>query len=134
MTPEELVEDKARRDAYVAAMGFPKIKELSPEALAWDASNEVMLAEVTRLVEDHIQASKVFQQILLHRRELGMDGGVQENPFFAPMVENCARHGIKLDPYNPEAHEEIPGWEEEQEGEGEDEEGDGQEEKGSKSR
>ena len=133
MTEEERLEDIARREAYVTAMGFPEIRGPSAESLALDAPNEVLLAELTRLVKDDIQASKVFQQILLHRRELGMDGGVQENPYFPDMIERFARNGIVFDPHNPEAIHEMPGWEERQEGEGEDEEGAGQEEKGSKS-
>ena len=133
MTEEELQEDAAKRIAYVTAMGFPEIRGPSEEAMALDASDEVLLAEFTRLIEDDIQASKVCQQILLHRRELGMDGGVQENPYFQPLVEKFARMGICFDPHNPEAIHEIPGWEEQQEGEGEGEEGAGQEEKGSKS-
>ena len=134
MTPEELLEDNAKRDAYVDAMGFPELRPVSAEALAWDASDEVLLAEMTSLIEDDIQASKVMQQILLHRRELGMDGGVQENPYFQPMVEKFASVGINFDPYNPEAIHPMPGfWEEECGEEGGDEDGHGQEEKGSKS-
>ena len=133
MTPEELKADRAKREAYVDAMGFPEIRGPSAESMALDAPDEVIISEFARLLKDDIQASKVMHQIILHRRELGLDGGIQENPYFPEMVKKFASMGINFDPYNPEAIHAIPGWREAQKAKREAEEGDGQEEKGSKS-
>lgn len=130
MTMEELTIDNAERHAYAVKMGFPDFAPLSQEAMAQDAPKEVVLAELMRLLTTHNQSLETFKNILLHRRELGLDGGhVERNEYIEKWEADMAAIGI-----NDGIDSDDEDGEYEGEGEGEEEVGNGRLEKGNGSK
>lgn len=118
MTKEELQADTAKRNAYIDAMGFPELKPPSAEAMAMDAPPEVIAAEIKRLIRAHGQGLQTFRNILGHRRELGMDGGVRENPHLTQLMQELATIDADEDDEGGEYEEEEDEEEELEMGQG----------------